>query len=39
MTTKQTRIKHPPEFTAEAIKLADKIGFAAAARQLLLYGS
>jgi transposase len=32
MTTKKTRIKHSPEFKAEALKLADKVGVAAAAR-------
>ena len=31
MTTKKTRIKHPPEFKAGALKLADKVGVAAAA--------
>lgn len=39
MTTKKTRIKHPPEFKAEALKLADKVGAAAAARQLSLHES
>jgi transposase InsO family protein len=39
MTTKKTRIKHAPEFKAEALKLADKVGVAAAARQLSLYES
>lgn len=34
MTTKKTRIKHTPEFKAEALKLADKVGVAAVARQL-----
>ncbi len=37
MTTKKTRIKHAPEFKAEALKLAEKVGVAAAARQLSLY--
>ncbi len=31
MTTKKTRIKHAPEFKAEALKLADKVGVAAVA--------
>ncbi|WP_281881426.1 IS3 family transposase [Vibrio nigripulchritudo] len=39
MTTKKTRIKHPPEFKTEALKLADKVGVAAAARQLSLHES
>lgn len=39
MTTKKTRIKHAPEFKAEALKLAEKVGVAAAARQLSLYES
>lgn len=26
MTTTKTRIKHSPEFKAEALKLADKVG-------------
>lgn len=39
MTTKKTRIKHTSEFKAEALKLADKVGVAAAARQLSLYES
>jgi transposase len=38
MTTKKTRIKHAPEFKAEALKLAEKVGVAAA-RQLSLYES
>lgn len=33
MTTKKTRIKHTPEFKAETLKLADKVGVAAAARK------
>ncbi len=37
MTTKKTRIKHAPEFKAEALKLAEKVGVAA--RQLSLYES
>jgi transposase InsO family protein len=32
MTTKKTRIKHAPEFKAEALKLAEKVGVAAARR-------
>ncbi len=39
MTTKKTRIKHSPEFKAEALKLAEKVGVAAAARQLSLHES
>ncbi|ASF93693.1 IS3 family transposase [Vibrio anguillarum] len=39
MTTKKTRIKHSPEFKAEALKLADKVGVAATARQLSLHES
>ncbi len=39
MTTKTTRIKHAPEFKIEALKLAEKVGVAAAARQLSLYES
>ncbi|MGB2079824.1 MAG: transposase, partial [Vibrio sp.] len=39
MRTKKTRIKHAPEFKAEALKLAEKVGVAAAARQLSLYES
>lgn len=37
MTTKKIRIKHAPEFKAEALKLADNVDVYAAARQLLLY--
>lgn len=37
MTTKKTRIKHSPELKAEALKLAEKVGVAAAARQLSLH--
>lgn len=33
MTTKKTRIKHSPEFKAEALRLAEKVGVAATARQ------
>jgi len=39
MTTKKTRTKHSPEFKAEALKLADKVGVAATARQLSLHES
>ncbi len=39
MTTKKTRIKHSSEFKAEALKLADKVGVAAAARQFSLHES
>lgn len=39
MTTKKTRIKHSPEFKAEALKLADKVGVAATARQLSFHES
>ncbi|RAS59130.1 hypothetical protein DET48_12942 [Vibrio diazotrophicus] len=39
MTTKKTRIKHSPEFKAEALKPAEKVGVAAAARQLSLHES
>ncbi|WKY60739.1 hypothetical protein Q5H80_18955 [Vibrio sp. SNU_ST1] len=34
---KKTRIKHAYEFKVEALKLADKVGVAAATRQLSLY--
>ena len=36
MTTKKTRIKHAPKFKAEALKLSEKVGVAATARQLSL---
>ncbi len=39
MTTKKTRIKHSSEFKAEALKLAEKVGVAATARQLSLHES
>jgi len=39
MTIKKKRIIHSPEFKAEALKLAEKIGVAAAARPLSLYQS
>ncbi|WP_224055373.1 IS3 family transposase [Vibrio penaeicida] len=38
-TNKKTRIKHSPEFKAEALKLSEKVGVAAAARQLGLHES
>ncbi|NOI36806.1 IS3 family transposase, partial [Vibrio cyclitrophicus] len=39
MTSKKKRIIHSPEFKAETLKLADKVGVAAAARQLSLHDS
>jgi transposase len=39
MTNKKKRIFHSPEFKAEALKLAEKVGVAAAARQLGLHES
>ncbi len=39
MTSKKKRIIHSPEFKAEALKLAEKVGVAAAARQLSLHES
>lgn len=39
MTTKKAGIKHAPEFKPEALKLGEKVGVAAAARQLSLYES
>ena len=39
MTNKKKRIFHSPEFKAEALKLAEKVGVAAAARQLGLHDS
>ena len=38
-TSKKTRKQHAPEFRQEALKLADRIGVAAAARELSLYES
>ncbi|KMK36994.1 transposase [Pluralibacter gergoviae] len=38
-TTKKPRKQHSPEFRQEALKLAERIGVAAAARQLSLYES
>lgn len=39
MSTKKIRKTHTAEFKAEALKLADKIGVAATARELKLYES
>lgn len=38
-TSKKIRKQHSPEFRQEALKLADRIGVAAAARELRLYES
>lgn len=38
-TQKQPRKQHTPEFRQEALKLAERIGVAAAARELSLYES
>ncbi|VEA69622.1 Uncharacterised protein [Serratia rubidaea] len=38
-TTKKPRKQHSPEFRDEALKLAERIGVAAAARELSLYES
>ncbi|ESU76758.1 Transposase (plasmid) [Shigella dysenteriae WRSd5] len=38
-TSKKTRKQHSPEFCSEALKLAERIGVAAAARELSLYES
>lgn len=38
-TTKKTRKQHTPKFRNEALKLAERIGVAAAARELSLYES
>lgn len=38
-TSKKPRKQHTPEFRAEALKLAERIGVAAAARELSLYES
>ncbi|RLM03730.1 transposase [Gibbsiella quercinecans] len=38
-TSKKPRKQHTPEFRDEALKLAERIGVAAAARQLTLYES
>ncbi|EPQ9998720.1 hypothetical protein [Vibrio vulnificus] len=37
MTNKKKRIIHSPEFKAETLKQAEKVGVAAAARQLSLH--
>ena len=39
MTTKKTRKTHTAEFKAEALKLAERVGVAEAARQLKIYES
>ena len=39
MTNKKKRILHPSEFKAETLKLAQKVGFATAARPLSLHES
>ncbi len=38
-TSKKRRKQHTPEFCDEALKLAERIGVAAAARELSLYES
>ncbi len=38
-TSKKPRKQHSPEFRCEALKLAERIGVAAAARELSLYES
>jgi len=38
-TNKKPRKQHTPEFRSEALKLAERIGVAAAARELSLYES
>ncbi|EDW0653234.1 IS3 family transposase, partial [Salmonella enterica subsp. enterica serovar Weslaco] len=38
-TTRKPRKQHTPEFRQEALKLAERIGVAAAARELRLYES
>lgn len=38
-TSKKPRKQHTPEFRSEALKLAERIGVAAAARELSLYES
>ncbi|STJ89113.1 transposase [Escherichia coli] len=38
-TSKKTRKQHSPEFRSEALKLAERIGVTAAARELSLYES
>ncbi|MGU3488618.1 IS3 family transposase, partial [Enterobacter bugandensis] len=37
ITNKKPRKQHTPEFRQEALKLAERIGVAAAARELSLY--
>lgn len=39
MTSKKKRIIHSPEFKAETLKLAEKVGVAAVTRQLSLHES
>ena len=39
LTNKKPRKQHTPEFRNEALKLAERIGVAAAARELSLYDS
>ncbi|EFQ6648456.1 transposase [Salmonella enterica] len=39
LTSKKPRKQHTPEFRLEALKLAERIGVAAAARELSLYES
>lgn len=39
MTTQKTRKTHTAEFKAEALKLAERVGVAEAARQLKIYES
>ena len=36
-TSKKTRKQHSPEFRSEALKLTERIGVAAATRELSLY--
>uniref|UniRef100_UPI00093CF948 transposase n=1 Tax=Escherichia coli TaxID=562 RepID=UPI00093CF948 len=38
-TSKKPRKQHSPEFRSEALKLAERIGVTAAARELSLYES
>ncbi|HGX9586476.1 TPA: hypothetical protein ACNE6W_003980 [Escherichia coli] len=38
-TSKKARKQHSPEFRSEALKLAERIGVAAAAHELSLYES
>jgi transposase len=38
-TSKKSRKQHTPEFRSKALKLAERIGVAAAARELSLYES